>query len=137
LQSKTYTQFLLGKRTSKREKDCQNSVENLYMLAPKIERKTQNTRTCKIEPKKCEKRKHRNPCQKPSTLAHFDSPWKKRGSLLKKTHNKKNFVILVERRAFSRETKKNSLEKCCKLFIRAQNSLMLLPNSRNTCHTHA
>jgi hypothetical protein len=89
------------------------------MLAPKIENKTQNARTCEIELKKCEKRKHRNPCQKPSTLAHFRfSLEKKRFLAKKKTHNEKNFVILVERRAFSRERgkKKNSLEKCCKTF---------------------
>jgi hypothetical protein len=110
------------------------------MLAPKIENKTQNARTCKIEPKKCEKRKHTNPCQKPSTLTHFQFSLGKKRFLVKKNHNKKNFVILVKRRAFPRERKKekkNSLEKCCKLFMRAQNSLMLLPNSRNACHMHA
>jgi len=79
------------------------------MFAPKIENKTQNARTCEIEPKKCEKRKRRNPCQKPSTLAHFLFSFEKQRFLAKKTHNKKNFVILVERRAFSREKKKKKL----------------------------
>jgi hypothetical protein len=97
---------ITSKRTSKREKDCQNNVENLYMLAPKIENKTQNARTCEIEPKKCEKRKHRNPCQKPCTLTHFQFSLAKKRFLLKKTDNKKNFVILVERRAFPREREK-------------------------------
>jgi hypothetical protein len=54
------------------------------MLAPKIENKTQNARTCKIEPKKYEKRKHRNPCQKPSTLAHFRFSLEKKRFLAKK-----------------------------------------------------
>jgi hypothetical protein len=40
-----------------------------------------------------------------SHLPIFDSPWKKKRFLAKKkTHNEKNFVILlVQRRAFSRE----------------------------------
>jgi len=54
------------------------------MLAPKIENKTQNARTCEIEPKKCEKRKHRNPCQKPFTLAHFRFSLEKKRFLAKK-----------------------------------------------------
>jgi hypothetical protein len=54
------------------------------MLAPKIENKTQNPRTFEIELKKCEKRKHRNPCQKPSTLAHFQFSLEKKRFLAKK-----------------------------------------------------
>jgi hypothetical protein len=85
----THTQFLLGKRTLKREKYCQNRVENLYMLAPKIENKTQNARLCEIEPKKCEKRKHRNPCQKPSTQTHFQFSLEKKRFLVKKLTTRK------------------------------------------------
>jgi hypothetical protein len=78
------------RHTLKREKDCQNSVENHYMFAPKIEKKTQNARTFEIELEKCEKRKHRNPCQKPSTLlTHFQFSLEKKRFLVKKLTTRK------------------------------------------------
>jgi hypothetical protein len=72
-------------------------------------------------------------------LPIFDSPWKKKGSLLKKNSQREKLCdpSCSKESFFKREReKKNSLEKCCKLFMRAQNSLMLLPNSRNACHMH-
>jgi hypothetical protein len=73
------------------------------MLAPKIENKTQNARTCEIKPKKCEKRKHRNPCQKPSTLAHFLFSLGKKRFVAKKNSQQEKLCDPCQKESFFQE----------------------------------